>query len=145
MPALRAPAEHRAIPQGAWALEQMIDALAEAIKMDPVELRLKNIPLYSQAREGNPPYTSTGLKECLKEGAKAFGWKEALKKASEVNASGGTIRRGVGMASGLWIAGGGGPPSTILIKLFSGWECQSEHGGKRYWNRDQDRDGDGRF
>jgi len=106
-------------PQGAWALEQMIAALAEAIKMDPVEIRLKNIPLYSQAREGNPPYTSTGLKECLKEGAKAFGWKEALKKASEANARGGSLRRGVGMASGLWVAGGGGPPSTILIKLFS--------------------------
>jgi xanthine dehydrogenase YagR molybdenum-binding subunit len=106
-------------PQGAWALEQMIDALAEAIKTDPVELRLKNIPLYSQAREGNPPYTSTGLKECLKEGAKSFGWKEALKKASEANARGGSLRRGVGMASGLWVAGGGGPPSTILIKLFS--------------------------
>jgi CO/xanthine dehydrogenase Mo-binding subunit len=106
-------------PQGAWALEQMIDALAEAITMDPVELRLKNIPLYSQAREGNPPYTSTGLKECLKEGAKGFGWKEALKKASEANARGGSLRRGVGMASGLWVAGGGGPPSTILIKLFS--------------------------
>jgi xanthine dehydrogenase YagR molybdenum-binding subunit len=106
-------------PQGAWALEQMIDALAEAIKMDPVELRLKNIPLTSQAREGNPPYTSTGLNECLKEGAKAFGWNEALKKASEANARGGSLRRGVGMASGLWAAGGGRPPSTILIKLFS--------------------------
>jgi xanthine dehydrogenase YagR molybdenum-binding subunit len=106
-------------PQGAWALEQMIDALAEAIKMDPVELRLKNIPLYSQAREGNPPYTSTGLRECLKEGAKAFGWNETLKKASEANARGGSLRKGVGMASGLWVAGGGGPPSTILIKLFS--------------------------
>jgi CO/xanthine dehydrogenase Mo-binding subunit len=106
-------------PQGAWALEQMIDALAEAIKMDPAELRLKNIPFYSQAREGNPPYTSTGLKECIEQGARAFGWKEALKKSSEVNARGGNIRRGVGMASGLWFAGGGGPPSTILVKLFS--------------------------
>jgi xanthine dehydrogenase YagR molybdenum-binding subunit len=43
----------------------MMDALAESIHMDPVELRLKNIPSYSQAREGNPPYTTTGLKECL--------------------------------------------------------------------------------
>jgi xanthine dehydrogenase YagR molybdenum-binding subunit len=106
-------------PQGAWALEQMIDALANAIKMDPVELRLKNIPLYSQAREGNPPYTSTGLRQCLKGGAEAFGWNEALKKVSEANARGGSLRRGVGMASGLWAAGGGRPPSTILIKLFS--------------------------
>jgi len=105
-------------PQGSWALEQMLDALAEAIKMDPVELRLKNIPTYSQAREGNPSYTTTGLKECLKEGAKAFGWEEAKRKAVEARKSG-HVRRGVGMASCLWYAGGGGPPSTVIIKLFS--------------------------
>jgi xanthine dehydrogenase YagR molybdenum-binding subunit len=96
----------------------MLDALAEAIKMDPVELRLKNIPPYSQAREGNPPYTTTGLKACLEEGAKAFGWGEARRKPEEAKTSG-HIRRGVGMASSLWIAGGGGPPSTVIVKLFS--------------------------
>ena len=48
--AFRAPGH----PQGAWALEQMMDALAEAIGMDPVEVRLKNIPLRNQSRPGNP-------------------------------------------------------------------------------------------
>jgi xanthine dehydrogenase YagR molybdenum-binding subunit len=105
-------------PQGAWALEQMMDALAEAIKMDPVELRLKNIPLRSQARPGNPPYTTTGLRECLVEGAKAFNWQEAQKKAAETR-SGGHVRRGVGMAGALWVVGGGGPPSTVIVKLLS--------------------------
>ncbi|MGZ3524713.1 MAG: xanthine dehydrogenase family protein molybdopterin-binding subunit [Thermodesulfobacteriota bacterium] len=105
-------------PQGSWALEQMLDALAEAIKMDPVELRLKNIPTYSQAREGNPSYTTTGLKECLREGVKAFGWEETKRKAVETK-KGSYIRRGVGMASCLWFAGGGGPPSTVIVKLFS--------------------------
>lgn len=105
-------------PQGSWALEQMLDALAEAIKMDPVELRLKNIPAYSQAREGNPSYTTTGLNECLKEGAKAFGWEETKRKAVETKKSG-YVRRGIGMASCLWFAGGGGPPSTVIVKLFS--------------------------
>ena len=105
-------------PQGAWALEQMLDALAEAIGMDPVGLRLKNIPTVSQARPGNPPYTSTGLKQCLVEGAKSFGWREAR----SVIASSGKDRRwrrGVGMAAGMWIAGAGAPPSTIIVKLFS--------------------------
>jgi len=102
-------------PQGAWALEQMLDALAHAIDMDPVELRLKNIPTYSQGREGNPPYTTTGLKKCLEEGAKAFRWKEARKKGKPK----GHIFRGVGMASGLWFVGGGGPPSTVIVKFFS--------------------------
>jgi xanthine dehydrogenase YagR molybdenum-binding subunit len=104
-------------PQGSWALEQMLDALAQAIEMDPVELRLKNIPTYSQGREGNPPYTTTGLKKCLEDGAKAFGWKEARKK--EDTKDKGHIRRGVGMASSLWFVGGGGPPSTVMVKFFS--------------------------
>jgi xanthine dehydrogenase YagR molybdenum-binding subunit len=105
-------------PQGSWALEQMLDALAVAIDMDPVDLRLKNICLYSQARDGQPPYTSTGLRDCLAEGARAFGWKPARERIAAAG-EGGVIRRGVGMAGGLWIAGAGGPPSTIILKLFA--------------------------
>lgn len=104
-------------PQCAWALEQMMDALAETIGMDPVEFRLKNIPPYSQAR-GNIPYTSTGLRQCLEEGARAFGWKEARQKAAESRGSS-HIRRGVGMAAGLWVVGGGRPPATVVVKLFA--------------------------
>ena len=110
---MRAPGH----PQGAWALEQMMDALAEKIGMDPVELRLKNISLFSQSRDGNPAYTSTGLRECLVEGAKAFNWNELRKKTSADKK--GHIRRGVGMASAVWFVGGGGPPSTVIVKLFS--------------------------
>ncbi len=103
-------------PQCAWALEQMMDALAEAIGMDPVELRLKNIPSSSQAR--GLPYTTTGLKQCLEEGARVFGWKEARQKAAESRGSG-HIRRGVGLAAGLWVVGGGRPPATVVVKLFA--------------------------
>jgi xanthine dehydrogenase YagR molybdenum-binding subunit len=105
-------------PQGSWALEQMLDALAKAIDMDPVDLRLKNIVLYSQAREGQPPYTSTGLRDCIAEGARTFGWKQARERIAAAG-NRGVIRRGVGMAAGLWIAGAGRPPSTIILKLFS--------------------------
>jgi CO/xanthine dehydrogenase Mo-binding subunit len=105
-------------PQGSWALEQMLDALAEAIDMDPVDLRLKNICLYSQARDGQPAYTSTGLKDCLEEGARIFGWKQARERIAAAGNKG-EIRRGVGMASALWFVGGGRPPSTIILKLFA--------------------------
>jgi CO/xanthine dehydrogenase Mo-binding subunit len=105
-------------PQGSWALEQMIDALAEAIDMDPVELRLKNIPMFSQARDGNPLYSTTGLKECLQQGAKAFGWKEARQKSGR-NRHKGHLRRGVGMAAASWFIGGGMPPATVIVKLYS--------------------------
>jgi CO/xanthine dehydrogenase Mo-binding subunit len=105
-------------PQGSWALEQMIDALAEAIDMDPVDLRLKNISLYSQARDGQPPYTTTGFRDCIEKGAEAFGWKQARQRIAAAGKRE-VMRRGVGMAGGLWIAGGGRPPSTIILKLFS--------------------------
>lgn len=105
-------------PQGSWALEQMMDSLAEAINMDPVDLRLKNVPAFSQARAGNPPYTTTGLRECLEEGAKAFGWKERRAAGSALRQDG-PIRTGIGMAACSWIVGGGWPPATIVLKLFS--------------------------
>jgi xanthine dehydrogenase YagR molybdenum-binding subunit len=105
-------------PQGSWALEQMMDSLASAISMDPVELRLKNIPSFSQAREGNPPYATTGLRQCLVEGAEAFGWSQARKAIAE-NREQGHLRRGVGMASGLWVVGGANPPATVIVRLFA--------------------------
>ncbi|HSL24450.1 MAG TPA: xanthine dehydrogenase family protein molybdopterin-binding subunit [Vicinamibacterales bacterium] len=108
--AFRAPGH----PQGNWALEQMMDALAEAIGMDPVEFRVKNVPTVSQARN-NLPYTSTGFKDCLLEGARAFGWKEARRRVKAT----GHIRRGVGVAGGMWQGGGGSPPSTVIVKLFT--------------------------
>ena len=101
-------------PQGNWALEQMLDALAEKIGMDPVELRVKNVPTVSQARN-DQPYTSTGFKDCLLDGAKAFGWQEARRRARAT----GPIRRGVGMAGGMWAGGGGFGPSTVIVKLFA--------------------------
>ncbi len=179
-------------PQGAFALEQVIDQLAEKIGLDPLELRLRNIPEVSQAR-GGIPYTVSGLRRCLEEGACAFGWKArraavAAKGESEEKgasgpggdhgeskdrgasgglggdhgasedrgvseglggdhgasedrgASGGlgggeshdeshgqseskdegaSLQRGVGLAACLWVAGAGGPPSTIVLKLFA--------------------------
>ena len=106
--AMRAPG----FPQCAWALEQMMDALAEKLGMDPVELRLKNVPDVSQVRSGTP-YTSSGLSRCLSEGAKAFGWKENFAKSKGE----GAIRRGVGVAAGMW-GWEGEANATAILKLY---------------------------
>ena len=101
-------------PQGAWALEIALDALAARLGLDPIDLRLKNISTISQVRGGNP-YTSTGFADCLAEGAKAFGWKEARSRAPLP----GHLKRGVGVAGGMWQGGAGGPPATVIVKLFA--------------------------
>ncbi|HUB81722.1 MAG TPA: xanthine dehydrogenase family protein molybdopterin-binding subunit [Bryobacteraceae bacterium] len=107
--AFRAPG----FPQSAWALEQTMDALAEKIGMDPVEFRLKNISMVCGV-DGNKPYTSIGLPDCLREGAKRFGWTEARAKARRD----GPIVRGVGVAAGMW--GYLAPPnSTAIVRFFA--------------------------
>jgi CO/xanthine dehydrogenase Mo-binding subunit len=104
--AFRAPG----FPQGAWVLEQVMDELAVKLGIDPVELRLRNVPTVSQ-RRNNKPYTSTGLARCLKEGAEAFGW-----KAARATPRGrGPVVRGVGVAAGMW-GWEGEARSTVIIR-----------------------------
>ena len=113
MPARTGPSARRVSRSAAWALEQMMDTLAEKIGMDPVDLRLKNVT--DGLPDGqNKPYTSTGLPQCLTEGAKAFGWKEARARAK----GDGPVVRGVGVASGMWgYAGPAAGPRPIVRVL----------------------------
>ncbi len=64
--------------QGIFAVETAVNELADKLKMDPVELRLKNM-----VREGQkmPAYfgetaTSCALDQCLARTARMIGWKE---------------------------------------------------------------------
>jgi len=117
--------------QCSWAIEQMMDALAEELGLDPVEIRLRNIPDGTQAR-GDKPYTTDGLRRCIEEGAAAFGWQQAREQAraqregaaagdAQAQAPGAAahIKRGVGMAAANWFAGDGGRPSTVILRLFT--------------------------
>jgi xanthine dehydrogenase YagR molybdenum-binding subunit len=107
---MRAPG----FPQCAWVLEQAMDELAEKLDIDPVELRLKNIAEELQQAEGGLPFTSNQLAECLRKGAAEFGWAEARSR----NKGEGHLRRGVGAAACFW-GYAGGPPSTVIVKLYT--------------------------
>ena len=71
---VRAPGEAVGMP----ALEGAMDVLAEKVGIDPVELRLKNIP--EKDPEEGLPFSSHKLAECLKQGAEAFGWESGARK-----------------------------------------------------------------
>ena len=73
-----------AVP-GLFAVESAMDELAIKLKMDPVELRLKNDTLTDESN--GKPFSSRHLKECLQVGAEKFGWS---KRTPEV----GSMRRG---------------------------------------------------
>ena len=67
---VRAPGE----AVGMLALECAMDELAHALRLDPVELRLRNIP--ETHPESGIPYSARSFAECLTQGAERFGWSE---------------------------------------------------------------------
>jgi xanthine dehydrogenase YagR molybdenum-binding subunit len=65
---MRAPGEC----PGMFALESAMDELAIACGLDPIDLRIRNVP--SVHPESGLPFSSHGLVACLREGARRFGW-----------------------------------------------------------------------
>lgn len=101
-------------PQVTFAVESLMEVLAEKLGVDSIELRLKNYVGLGETFWGQGPTVrsiiqSCGVEEMLLKGAELSGWKER-KKASE-----GTIRRGLGMARGFHTSGAGAPmPGEVI-------------------------------
>ncbi|HSU19300.1 MAG TPA: xanthine dehydrogenase family protein molybdopterin-binding subunit, partial [Acidobacteriaceae bacterium] len=100
-----------AVP-GLFAVESAMDELAIKLKMDPVELRLKNDTLTDESN--GKPFSGRHYKECLQTGAERFGWS---KRTPEV----GSMRRGDtvlgwGVAGASWGAWRGGCEATVLLR-----------------------------
>ena len=90
--AFRAPGH----PQGAFGLESAMDELAEKLGIDPLALRDRNDEHLARREE-------------RRIGAEKFGWAELRKRRD-----GGSVKRGVGFAQGLWY-NFDGPPSAAEV------------------------------
>ena len=86
-------------PQACFATEQIMDEMAEALGMDPLELRLLNDPNETRQQE-------------WKIGAERIGWKRRKPSGSDS----GRMKRGMGLAASTWGGGGGG--TQAQMKLF---------------------------
>jgi xanthine dehydrogenase YagR molybdenum-binding subunit len=67
---------------GLLALECAMDELADALSLDPVELRLRNDTQTDP--EDNRPFSSRHLANALREGAARFGWDKRIAKPASV-------------------------------------------------------------
>jgi len=99
-------------PQGVFGVESLMDDVAYALKLDPVEFRLKNM---TRKFNDETPYTSNGLEECIRRGAEAFDWKKRWHAAPGEGA--GPVKRGAGMAMGSFFSSLG--RSSAVIDLDS--------------------------
>jgi CO/xanthine dehydrogenase Mo-binding subunit/aerobic-type carbon monoxide dehydrogenase small subunit (CoxS/CutS family) len=76
-----------------WSWEAMIDEMAEATGVDPIQFRLKHITR-PQPGDDRYPYDSFASSEVLTEGARVFGWDT---RSAQAGAASGRFKRGVGM------------------------------------------------
>jgi xanthine dehydrogenase molybdenum-binding subunit len=107
-------------PQASFAVEQQMDAIAEALGIDAIELRLRNAH-----REGerhpifDANFTTYRFEEALRRGAERIGWDQRGKAGSGT----GVKKRGIGLgAVPTWTSNCTGQPdlyehSGALIKL----------------------------
>ena len=94
------PSDMRA-PGAAWglfALESAMDELAYKLKMDPLELRLKNYAEKDQTKKLR--FSSNELRECYRQGAERFGW--ARRPSAPRSMRDGDHLIGWGLATGVW-------------------------------------------
>ena len=79
---MRAPGH----PQGSFNTEIIMDELADAVNMDPVEFRIKNLP---------PQAPNAMWRSYLQEGAAEFGWN---KRHATGDTTPGPIKTGMGVS-----------------------------------------------
>ena len=93
---MRAPGH----PQGSFITEVVMEELADGVKMDPVEFRIKNLP---------PRGPNAMWGDYLKQGAAEFGWD---KRHHTGDKTPGPIKTGMGVAINTWGGGGRGPSAA---------------------------------
>ena len=97
---------------GVYALECAMDELAVALKIDPLELRLR---CYSERDQNiNQPFSSKALRVCYRRGAEAFGWDQRNADPRSMRDGGDLV--GWGMATGIWDAWQTAITVRIVIK-----------------------------
>lgn len=91
-------------PQGAFAAEMQMNKLAEALDMDPVELRARNVLKEgSLLSVGTPLPKGVSIAEVLAEAASAGGWQQAQgtwRRAAKPSPPAPHIKEGIGFACG---------------------------------------------
>ncbi len=107
-------------PQVTFAVESLMDELAERLGIDPIELRLRNYIGMGETFWGQGPMVRTvvesdGVPELLARGAEKIGWNDRPAPGSQS----GRRRRGIGMARGFHTSSAGAPQPGDVID-FSG-------------------------
>ncbi len=87
-------------PQAMFAIESMVDMMAEKLGIDLLELHRNNIMQVGDTWCLPYECSSTGLMECMEKGANSIGWE----RRGKLNRPGDSKRRGIGMGVGTHVS-----------------------------------------
>ncbi len=129
-------------PEVTWAVETIIDELAEELNIDPIEFRLKNYVGKGDIFWGQGPTVksvikSDGVPELLKKGSELIGWSSRGRPEEKK----GRFRRGIGVGRGFHTSGAGGPISGEVIDYSGAILKVNEDGSIDYITALQDHGG----
>jgi len=96
---------------GCFALESAIDELSYKLKIDPIQLRIKNFTTINP--ENKLPFSDINLKDCYAYGMEKIGWKNRPSIPGTVKENGWFI--GYGMSVGVFGAGKGSASVRIVL------------------------------
>lgn len=116
-------------PQSHFAMESMMDVIAEKLEIDPIELRLKNYIGLGDTFWGQGPTVrsvvkSDGVRELLQRGAELIKWQNRPQSTKQR----GRYRIGIGMARGFHTSGTGAPRPGEVIDYSSAFIKVNEDG-----------------
>jgi xanthine dehydrogenase molybdenum-binding subunit len=96
-------------PQGYYPIQSLMDDVAYAVKMDPVEFILKNM-----VRPGpRAQFTNYTLDQCVRKGAEVFEWKKRWRPQPASDP--GPIKRGAGVAFMSFRSGVGNSSAVLTV------------------------------
>ncbi len=129
-------------PEVTWAVETVVDEMAEELKMDPVEFRLKNYRGRGEIFWGQGPTVrsvirSDGVPELMAKCSELIEWK----KRGDPKSKTGRFRRGIGVGRGFHTSGAGGPLSGAVIDYSGAIVKLNEDGTVDYITALQDHGG----
>lgn len=96
-------------PIGAYAVECVMDEVAEALKMDPLQFRLKNAAKQGTKAAHGPVYPRIGFVETIEQAIAHPHYKAPVAKAKD------GLLYGRGVASGFWFNAGGESSAQVNI------------------------------
>jgi xanthine dehydrogenase YagR molybdenum-binding subunit len=98
---------------GSFALECAMDEMSYALKLDPLEFRLRNYAETDQ--EKNLPWSSKHLRECYQVGSDRIGWSQRNPRPASMRE--GEMLLGYGMGSGVFNASRN--RAVVLARIYA--------------------------